>query len=490
MSDIGRSPLGGSFWRLWTSAGLSNLADGVLKVAVPLVAIDLTRSPTLIAGVAMAMTLPWLLFALPAGALADRLDRRRAMIGANVLRGALVAALALLHALAPDAGSIWLLYAVAFGVGVAETLYDTSAQSILPQMVPRESLTRANGRLFAVELTANQFVGPPLGGFLVVAGTAVALATPAGLWVLAVAALLLVRGSFRVERTGPRTTLRADIAEGLRFLWHHRLLRTLAAMVGVFNFASNATMAVLVLYAVGPESTMGLSEQAYGLLLTTTAVGSLVGSFVAEHVERRLGRAVSVALTIPTSALAVGLPALTANPYLIGGAYLLWGVGIVVWNVVTVSLRQRVTPDRLLGRLNSCYRLFAWGTMPLGALAGGLLAEFLGIRAVFVIMAGLTLALFVGMTVVTNAAIDAAERAAEGATERADAGAGAGNAEEAAEDAAQSAAPAEPPVRAEGGTVLDGRGDDAGVEAGVEAGGARTDEAGDPPGAVTSRPGS
>ena len=409
-APAGRAPLGAAFWRLWTSSALSNLADGVFKVVLPLVAIRFTKSPTMIAGLTFALTLPWLLFALPAGALADRLDRRRAMLGANTVRAALLLALTL--AVAADAGSIWVLYAVALCIGVAETLYDTSAQSILPLIVPRERLSRANGRLHAAELTANQFVGPPLGGLLVPLGAAAAFASPAALWAVAVGVLLAVRGPFRVVRER-RTTMRADVAEGLRFLWRHRLLRTLAAMVGVSNLASNAVFSILVLYAVGPTSAMGLSDPGFGLLLTTTAAGSLLGSLTAERVERRLGRARSLVLTIVGCTLMVGTPALTADPLVVGAAFFAGGVAIAVWNVITVSLRQRVTPDRLLGRVNSGYRLVAWGTMPLGAAAGGLLAQALGLRAVFAIMAVFTLAMLGGMTQVSDEAMDAAERDAE-----------------------------------------------------------------------------
>jgi MFS family permease len=406
----GAPPLGAAYWRLWTSSSLSNLADGIVKVALPLVAIRFTDSPTLIAGLAFAVTIPWLLFALPAGALADRLDRRRAMLGANAVRAALLVALAL--TVMVDIGSLWVLYAAAFCIGVAETIYDTSAQSIMPQIVSRDRLSRANGRLFAAELTANEFAGPPLGGFLVVLGAAMAFATPAALWAVAVGVLLLVRGRFRIERDR-RTTIRADIAEGLRFLWRHRLLRTLAVMVGVSNFATNATWAILVLYAVGPASAMGLSEPAFGLLLTTPAAGSLLGFLVAERVERRLGRARSLVLTMLGTTLLVGAPAGTANPFVIGAAFFVGGTTMAIWNVITVSLRQRVTPDRLLGRLNSGYRLVAWGTRPLGAIAGGVLAQFLGLRAVFVVMGLLTLALVAGTTKVTDAVMDAAERDAD-----------------------------------------------------------------------------
>lgn len=403
-------PLGPDYWRLVFSSGLSNLSDGAFKVALPLVAIEFTRSPILIAGLTIAVTLPWLLFALPAGAFADRLDRRHAMVGANVVRAGLLAVL--MAGATLGAESIWLLYAVAVCIGVAETIYDTSAQSILPQVVARDQLPRANGRLYAVELTANEFVGPALAGVVVAAGATVAFGTPAALWAGAVAALLLMRGSYRAERNR-RTTLRADIAEGLRFLWQHRLLRTLAVMVGVSNFTGNAVMAILVLYAVGPESDMKLSTQAFGLLMAIFAAGSLAGSFVAEWIHRTLGRARSLSLTIVTRALPFAVLAVTANLYLVGATFFLGGATNIVWNIITVSLRQHITPDRLLGRVTSGYRLVAWGSMPLGAATGGLLAYPLGLRPVFAIMAVLTMALLAGMTIVTDNRMNAADRDAD-----------------------------------------------------------------------------
>ena len=401
-----RAPLGASYWKLWTSSGLSNLADGVFKIALPLLAIQFTQSPTLVAGLSVAATLPWLLFALTAGALADRLDRRKLMLWANLSRAVLPALLAAVVLL--DVGSIWALYVVALMVGVAETLYDTSAQSIMPQLVHRDQLSRANGRLYAVELTTNQFIGPPLGGLLVAMGLVAGVAVPAALWLAAVGGLLLVPGAFRTERE-QKTTLRFDIAEGLRFLWNQKILRTLAVMTGVFNFASSAAFAVLVLFAVGPASQMGLSEVGFGLLLTTSALGAFVGSFMSERVEARLGRSTSLMLTIFGAALFVGAPALTDNPYVLGPIFFVGGMLIVLWNVITVSLRQRITPNRLLGRVNSAYRLLAWGTMPLGAAAGGLLAQWLGLQVMFGIMGVLTLALLGMMPVLTNKAMAAAD---------------------------------------------------------------------------------
>lgn len=402
--------LGASYWKLWTSAGLSNLADGVMKVALPLVAVRYTDSPALIAGLGFALTLPWLLFALTAGALADRLDRRRLMLVANTARALVLACLTVVALL--GGGSIWLLYIAALCIGVAETVYDTSSQSILPQLVRRGQLSRANGRLYAAELTANQFVGPPLGGFLVATGIALAFGTPVLLWVAAIGVLLLVRGRFRAERTEP-STIRADIAEGLRYLRGSTLLRTLAIMVGVFNFASSAVYTVFVLYSVGPDSAMKLSEPAYGLLLTASAIGSVLGTFLAEPVERLLGRSRSLVLTVLGSLLLIATPALTADPFLIGAGMLIGGVTISIWNVITVSLRQRVVPLRLLGRLNSAYRLIAWGTMPLGAAAGGLIGQLFGVQWVFVVMGALVLLQLIPMLWVTDRRMDEAEAAVE-----------------------------------------------------------------------------
>ncbi|MBE8520657.1 MFS transporter [Amycolatopsis sp. H6(2020)] len=400
--------LGGRYWRLWTSAALSNLADGILKFALPLLAIGYTRSPALVAGLTLAFTLPWLLFALPAGAIADRCDRRSVMLLANVTRATLLAGL--LVAVLLNAGSIWILYVAALGTGIAETLYDTASQAIVPQLVGRDKLPRANSRLYAAETTALELAGPPAAGLLVATAAALSLGTPIVLWAAAVVVLVSVRGSFKVGSTDRRPVLRTEIAEGLRFVWRTSILRTFTVMTGVFNFASSAIQAVLVLYAVGPGSAMGLSEAAYGWLLSLVAAGCLAGSFFAERIERMLGTARAIGIAFFSGAASLGVPALTADPVIIGAAYFAGGVGLIVSNVTTVSLRQRITPDRLLGRTNSSHRLVAYGTRPLGALAGGLLAQFFGLPTVFAVMSLLAMTTVFGATKVTESAVAEAER--------------------------------------------------------------------------------
>ncbi|HZB60204.1 MAG TPA: MFS transporter, partial [Actinomycetota bacterium] len=205
--------LGRNFQKALVASGFANLADGVLWVALPLLAVQLTRSPVLIAGVTVAARLPWLL-APVAGAFADRLDRRQSMLRVNLVRTVLLGGLAL--AVAADVATLAMVYVVAVLLGVAETLFDTSAQSLLPALVPRDDLTRANSRLFAVELVANTFIGPPLGGLLAAAGLAVALGAPAAAYLVGAGCLALISGSFRAAGAAPAgsTRLRDEIAEG------------------------------------------------------------------------------------------------------------------------------------------------------------------------------------------------------------------------------------------------------------------------------------
>jgi MFS family permease len=369
-----------NFWRLLTASGLSNLADGMFQVALPLVALGITRDPGAFAAVTLVGRLPWLLFALPAGALADRLDRRRTMVRVDVARMLLIGLLALVVAAGRE--ELWVLYVLAFALGVGETLHDTAAQSILPNVVTAERLSWANSRLFAVELMANQFVGPPIGGLLAAVALAGALSASAAGYALAALALALIVGQFRPARPAVAASMRADIAEGVRYLAHHGLLRTLALCVGISNLASTATFSVFPLYAVAPGP-MGLSSAGFGLLLSTLAAGALVGSFLVEPLERHLGRGRTLLVAAAMFPLYGLVAALTDSAVLIGVAFFVGSALTFSWNVITVSLRQRIVPDRLLGRVNAGYRLLAWGTMPLGAALGGLVGQRYGVTTVF-----------------------------------------------------------------------------------------------------------
>ena len=399
--------LGRSFWTLVTSSGLSNLADGVFKLALPLLAIHYTRSPALVAGLELVRSFPWLVGSLPVGALIDRLDRRSTMVWANAARAAFVAVPAI--AITINGDSLWLLYVAAVGTGVSEVFYDTAAQSIVVSLVPRSRLDRANGRLYAVELGAQEFAGPPIAGALAAVALALSFATSAALWIVALAALLALRGTFSPRRVGPRTTIRSDVREGLSFLVDRPVLRTMALMVGMTNFATSAVGAVLVLFFVGSDSAVGLSEPQFGLLFAVLAGGGLIGGVVAERIQQRIGRARALTVSVFGMIAYVSVPALTTNVGIIAAVLFAGGLTTMLWNITTVSFRQRVTPDHLLGRVNSTYRLVAWGTRPLGAILGGALGEWFGVRSVFVVMALVTVAVLIPNRRITEQALTDAE---------------------------------------------------------------------------------
>jgi MFS family permease len=297
-----------------------------------------------------------------------------------------------------------MLYVVAFVLGVGETLFDTAAQSLVPNIVHPEQLSRANGRLFAVELIMNQFVGPPLGGVLVGISIPLALGGSVLGYALAAVGLALIAGSFRAKRAGPRVGILREIAEGWRFVVGDRLLRTLAIMVGVMNLATNAVWAVFVLYALDPGP-MGLSEAGFGILVTTLALGSVVASLATPRLEARFGPGRVVWSAVILTGLMLAVPAFTSSALLVGGSFLVSGFAAVSWNIITVSFRQRITPDALLGRMNATYRLFAWGTQPLGALLGGIVAELFGLPAVFLLAGVLVGILALARPIVTDAAL-------------------------------------------------------------------------------------
>jgi MFS family permease len=384
-----RAPLPPAFRRLVAASGSSNLADGMFQIALPLVALGITRDPAAFASVTLVGRLPWLLFALPAGALADRLDRRRTMLLVSLARALLIGLLGVVVAQGWE--ELWILYVVAFTLGVGETLFDTAAQSVLPGIVDDpDGLARANGRLYAVELTANQFVGPPLGGVVAGIALAAALFASSGAYLVAAVALAVLTGRFRPERTGPPTRIRTDIREGLGYLFGHRVLRTLAICVGISNLAFTAQFAVFPLFAVEPGP-MGLGAAGYGLLLTAMAIGSLAATPLVEWFELRVGRRRSLLVSLLLFPIGPAVPALTASVPANVLAALVVGFVLVLWNVITVTYRQRVVPDGLLGRVNAGYRLLAWGTMPLGAALGGALAATIGLQGTFAVCAALGL---------------------------------------------------------------------------------------------------
>jgi MFS family permease len=371
--------LGGSFWRLFTSSSASNLADGIGIVVFPLLAASLTRDPLLISLLSALRFLPWLLFAIPGGALVDRMDRRFAMAGANVFRAVLLAGMVI--ATVTGALTIWLIFAVTVLFGTAEVLYDSAARAVLPAVVEREQLDRGNSLLTVSELTTQGFIGSPVGSFLFGIAVALPIFGIAGCFAAAGLLALTLRGSFRPHRE-TATTMRADVREGMSWLWRHRFLRGLtigSGLVGLFQAAPNA---VLVLYLL---ESVSLHEEVFGLWLAGVAVGGVVGGVLAPAIGRLLGRDVALGVSAVVGPAAVAAMGLVADPYSACALFALSAAAVTVWNVLSMSIRQQLIPDALFGRVLGVYRMVIWGGIPLGALGGGALASWLGVRAVFVI---------------------------------------------------------------------------------------------------------
>lgn len=404
-SNTTRTPLGANYWKLWAASGMSNLGDGVGQAALPLLAATLTRDARLVAGLATSAVLPWLLFALISGALVDRLDRQRVMWTVNVVRAALVAVIAI--AVTTDQASIWLLYVVAFCLGTAETLFDNAAQAMLPSVVAPDQLEKANGRQYAAEVVANAFAGPPLGAFLFTVAMAAPFWVDSGSFVVSAAVIAWMRLS-RAEPVGAAVarSLRSEIVEGIRWLKRHHVLRTLAIVVGIINFAGQMAMSTFVLFA---QDRLGLGERGFGILLGAMAIGGVLGGLFAARLTARVGQARSLFIGIAGEGAFVAAIGFMDEPFAVGTLLAVNGF-LGVWsNVITVSLRQQIVPNHLLGRVNSVYRTFGWGSLPVGALAGGFLAHATSLRVPwFAAGAVCGLALTVAMATLSQEAIDKA----------------------------------------------------------------------------------
>ncbi|MDQ4058259.1 MAG: MFS transporter [Actinomycetota bacterium] len=409
----GRS-LGSNYYKLWVASAVSNLGDGVRLAALPLLAASITRDPGLVAGVEFAASIPWLLFALLAGVIVDRVDRRWMMWTVQTFRMTLMAALGLAIIAGLEGLSLLaLVYLVSFFLGVGETLFDNAAQTIMPSVVRKDQLQVANGRLYAVEEVTNRFAGPPLGSFLFVSALALPFVFDAASFGVGALLIFAITGSHAPvrEEGAARAKIRADIAEGLRWLWNHKVLRTLGIMTGVSNLTTSATFSIFVLYAL---EILDLTEAGYGVLLAVGAAGGVIGGLVAPRLARLFGDGPSFYAVIGISVaqnLAIGL---TSSPAVVAIALIGLGLGVMWWNVIAVSLRQSIVPDQLLGRVNSVYRLLAWGTMPAGAALGGFLGETFGLRSAYFVSAAIMAILAVAiLPVINNRTIAAARRAAE-----------------------------------------------------------------------------
>jgi MFS family permease len=375
-----RPRLSRAYWRLWWAAGVDNVGDGAFAAAVPLLAVTVTRDPRLVSVVAAATYLPWLLLSLPVGALVDRRDRVGLMWRSQAVQGVIVAVIAVLAAF--GLVGVPVLAVAAFGLGAGEVVFANAAQAVLPDMVPKPLLHKANGHQQVIVTVGQQFVGPPVGSLLFAIAVALPFGLDAGSFALSAALLATLPRRQRVER--PRA--RGQIAAGLRWLVGHRLLRTLALVLGVNTFCGQLGNATLVLLATG---TLGLDARGYGVLLGGAAVGSVVGGVVNARVVARIGEIPALVVSLAANALVFVAIGLSPNAVVLGVSLAVNGFVTTLWNIVTVSLRQEIVPADMLGRVNSVYRMLGWGLIPVGAVVGGFVAHAWGLRAPFPVAGGL-----------------------------------------------------------------------------------------------------
>lgn len=385
MGPQARQPLGRPFGAHLGGVGLANLADGIVQTGVPLLAITLTRSPLLIGVLTAAVWLPWLVCGIPAGVLVDRWDRRRTMQLALLLRAALLGAAAVLAG--TGRLTIWVLVVLALAYGVTEVFTDLAAQAQVPALVGRdaERLRSATSRLLAVQAFTNGFAGPPLAGALLVAGAAWLLGAPALVVALAVMMLSLgLRGRYAAPRpeVGRPQAIRQELVEGMTTLWRHPVLRPLLIGAGLWNFASTAFSAVIVLWMVGPGSAGGLTPQVWALVVVAMPVGALVGSLLAGRVLRRWPEMSVLVVCWGANGVLNLLPLLWPSALTVVVFLLLIGPLGVIGNVVSGAIRPRMVPEHLLGKVGGAARVVGYGAMPLGALVGGQVAELYGIPLV------------------------------------------------------------------------------------------------------------
>ncbi|KAA2261199.1 MFS transporter [Solihabitans fulvus] len=382
MAQNAAEPLGGRFAKLWAASTTSALGSGLATTAVPLLVASRSNDPLVVSAAAGAAWLPWLLFALPGGVLVDRVDRRRLMILIDWVRVAAIGVLSV--AILADRASVPLLYTILFVVNTGEVVFRSASQAMIPAVVPMSRIERANGWLGGGMTLMQGMIAGPLSGFLFAVAASIPFFVNAGTYAASAVLIALVAGSYRAtpQPATPAEPRRnrafAEAMEGFRWLAHQRVVRTMAILIGLLNVTLTAAIAVLVLLA---KDRLQLDSVGYGLLFTCMAVGGIAGSAIGDRL---------IKWVTPTWTIRVGLLieaglhlalASSRSPYLIGFALFVFGVHGALWGIVMSSLRQRLTPPEMMGRVGSTTLFIAAGGNCVGALLGGVVAARFGLTA-------------------------------------------------------------------------------------------------------------
>ena len=382
-------PLGKDFSRIWSASLITNLVDGVLRLSAPLLAVSLTEDPVLIGLMTALGLLPWLFFAIPIGAYVDRVDRRKALVGGNMLRSAI--AIFVAFAIAQEFINIWILLGCVFLFGICEVLVDTTSQSVLPQILDKSNFERGNSRLQISEVIVAQFAGSPLSGFLY----AISIALPfyfstAG---FVAAALLLALSPFQKDvnpvheddQGKERLGIRGDIKFALNYLYQDKRILSIVLIttsIGFFYSISTAVAPLFILKELNVEPSL------FGVVLAIQGVGALAGSIAAPAASKKFGRGRALGMNLVIASFMIVLTGIAPNVYVFVAISVVVGFTISVWNILLMSLYQSLIPTHLYGRIHGARRTIVWGLMPIGSVIGGVIARG-GLRLPFIIGGGI-----------------------------------------------------------------------------------------------------
>lgn len=374
-----KAPLGAAFANIFTANIASSLGDGIARTAIPLLAVRITDDALLISGIAALAMLPWLFFAIPAGILIDRIDRRVALATANTVRTALAVTLVIVTA--TGILTIWWLYAIVFIYGVFETVYDGAIRAVVPSILQKSQLPRGNALIEAGEQVIQSFVSGPATSLLFAVSALIPLGTNAGVYAIAVVLAFFLPAAASGRQYADAHLRSGGVAEaawykqfvdGWRFITSSRLLKTLWLLSSLSGMAISFATASFVLYLIGG---LGLPEELFGIFMLTGAVGSIAASVITQRLKERFNTGPTVAVANLVVGLGVVLVGVVHNLWAVAIGWFFVSGAITVWNILIMSLRQSIIPGRLLGRVHGTWRTVLWGTMPLGSVLGGLVGR-------------------------------------------------------------------------------------------------------------------